>query len=95
LNKPEITPLSISNHFRDSALDDQKELKYLRQVRGFKWQIIVVIFYAAIALGTTLVVLYGMYTEVEAPRGLLQFLLGGCVGSFIAALLMARTVHPY
>jgi hypothetical protein len=79
-------------------LDDQREPKYLRYLGKFRWQIIVIILYAALALVMLLIVAYGMYTEeaskVEEPRGIFHILLGGYVGSFLAALLMVR-MHPY
>ena len=80
-------------------LDDQRELKYLRHLRQFRWQVIVVILYAALALLMVLVMAYGILSgeaaRTETPRGLVHAMLGGYLGSFMATLFMARTAQPY
>lgn len=79
-------------------LDDQRELKYLRYLGGFRWLRFVVIFYSMIGLLWALFIGYRMYSGgiVNAEPSRTPFLgqhhLGLGVGSFLAALIMVRTL---
>src|SRR5262245_57561510 len=79
-------------------LDDQRELKFLRYLGGFRWLRFVVIFYSMIALFWALFIGYRMYSGgiVNAEPSRTPYLghhhLGLGVGSFFAALIMVRTL---
>src|SRR5262245_38616879 len=79
-------------------LDDQRELKFLRYLGGFRWLRFVVIFYSMIALFWALFIGYRMYAggivnaEPSRTPYLGQHHLGLGVGSFLAALIMVRTL---
>jgi hypothetical protein len=82
-------------------LDDQRELRYLRLLGKFRWQFIVIILYAVVALAAGSFVAFGIYSglfqEVAAndpdiPPHLEYYLLSAYIGSFIGALFMVRVV---
>jgi hypothetical protein len=77
-------------------LDDQRELKYLLRLRKFGWQRFVVVLYAVIALAVSIVVIHGiLFDPIEVRlRNFVYYLLGTYVGSFVMALLMARSLLP-
>jgi hypothetical protein len=92
----------ISNRAADfwNWLDDQRELKYLRYLGGFRWQRFVAILYALVALviavGFGILVYKGVFDEPEiqanTPRNFQYFILGGYIASFLAALVMVRVL---
>lgn len=82
-------------------LDDQKDLTYLKYLGKFRWQLFIVILYAVVALGMTLLVAYGKYfgkfdqliaANPNIPPTLPDHLIAAYLGSFIGALFMVRIV---
>src|SRR5215470_13719075 len=79
-------------------LDDQRELKYLRYLGGFRWQRFVVILYSMIALFMVLFIGYRMSIGgiVNPDPSRMPYLghhfLGAFAGSFLAALIMVPTL---
>ena len=79
-------------------LDDQRELKYLRYLRGFRWLRFVAMLYAFVALliavGIGILVFSGAFSEAEVqasiPRNFEHLILGGYIASFLTALIMVR-----
>src|SRR5262245_4270581 len=81
-------------------LDDQRELKYLRYLGGFRWLRFVIILYSMLALLKAMVTGHRIYSDgVVNPEPsrtpyLGHHLLGGLVASFLAALIMVRILPP-
>jgi hypothetical protein len=92
----------ISNRATDfwNWLDDQTEPKYLRYLRGFRWQRFVAILYALVALvvavGFGILVHMGAFDDAEiqakTPRNFQYFILAAYIASFLAALVMVRVL---
>ena len=77
-------------------LDDHNDLAYLKYLGRFRWQRIVVILYAVLALGMALVIALLKYVGElkidDIPREFFFILIAAYLGSFLGNLFMVRIV---